>query len=109
MPMTEDPIRARLDELRASADALGPVLIGNLLKKRARHTKKDGTQSVYAQAFMLQYRGDDGRRTWKRIPRDRVDAIRKLLKAGAQHQKLSQEHAGLLARLALLSAAKKND
>lgn len=61
MPMTEDPIRARLDELRASADALGPVLIGNLLKKRARHTKKDGTQSVYAQAFMLQYRGDDGR------------------------------------------------
>jgi hypothetical protein len=95
-------IEKELRAVAAEAQALGPYLEGNLLRnKRARHTKKDGTVSTYATAPVLQYRAGPGKRKSKRIPAERVEAVERLLEAGARRRALLARHRELAATLAL--------
>lgn len=87
--MTEREIlkemRGILDEVRA----IGPCLDGNLLaNKTNRYTKKDGSVSVYPAPPVLQYRVGPGKRRSKRIPREKVAEVERLLEAGARHRRL---------------------
>ncbi len=100
--MNEPQLIKRLTQITTDAEALGPYLEGDLLEnKKATYVKKDGTVSTYATAPVLQYRAGPGQRKSKRIPADKVEAVKRLLESGRRRRALLVQHRELAATLAL--------
>jgi len=101
-------IEARIRAIRVEIEDLPALLDGTLLAKRNRVRRKDGRIHVSPEHWTLQYRGADGKRHWKRIPRSAKAAIQRLVRAGARYRVLEQEYRALLTELALGAGGKKN-
>ena len=100
---------ARLREVAAEVARLGPMLVGTLTLRPNRKRRRDGSEYVSVAYGTFQYKGADGARKWKRIPRGAEGRVRKLIAAGARYRVLEQEYRGLASELGLLEAAKKKD
>jgi hypothetical protein len=110
--MTQDEtkiIEARIDTIRDQMAAIPALLDGALLIKHNRVRRKDGSVWVSPQHLTFQYRGADGKRTWKRIPRHAQATVIRLVKAGDRYRELVREYTALLTALALSSGSKKKD
>jgi len=100
--MTEREILKEMRDILAEVRAIGPCLDGNLLANKSnRYKKKDGSVSVYPAPPVLQYRVGPGKRRSKRIPREKVAEVGRLLEAGASYRRLMARYAALAAELAL--------
>ena len=99
---------ARIREVAGEVARLGPMLVGTLTKRPNRKRRRDGTEYVSVAYSTLQYKGADGRRKWKRIPRGADGRVRKLIEEGERYRVLEQEYRGLASELGLVDVAKKN-
>ena len=98
---TED-IEREMDATAREIRALGPCLEGSLKENaKARYVKKDGTVSEYPTAPILQYRAGPKTRGYRRIPRDKVAEVLRLLENGRRYRELASRYERLGARLAL--------
>jgi hypothetical protein len=109
MMRTPDELLARVHEIAEAVSRLGPMLVGTLLEKRNRKRRQDGSEYVSAPYYTFQYRDTDGRRRWRRIPRNQKAFVRKLVETGARYQALEREYAALTTQLGLLEPAKKKN
>ena len=109
MPKTPEELQNRIREIAEDVSALGPMLVGALLAKHNRKRRRDGSTYVSEAYYTFQYRGTDGRRHWRRIPREQKPRIQKLIETGARYQRLEREYAALTTQLGLLLAAQKKD
>ncbi len=98
----------RIKALWRQMEAISPMLDGTLMSKRNRVGRKDGRIHVSPEHWTLQYRGADGRRRWKRIPRPAKAAVQRLVSAGERYRKLEREYRALQTELALADDGKKN-
>jgi hypothetical protein len=55
----------------------------------------------------FQYRGADGKRRWKRIPRRARADVERLVRAGDHYRALEREYRVLMTELALVPGGKK--
>lgn len=95
-------IEREMDRLVREMRALGPCLEGSLKENaKARYVKKDGTVSEYPTAPILQYRAGPKKRGYRRIPRERVAEVLKLLENGRRYRELASRYERLSASLAL--------
>jgi hypothetical protein len=99
---------ARIREVAEEISRLGPMLVGTLTKRPNRKKRRDGSEYVSSEYSTFQYKGADGRRKWKRIPRGAEGRVRKLIQTGARYRVLEREYRGRASELGLLDAAKKN-
>ena len=109
MTRSAKQILGRIREVAAEMSRLGPMLIGTLTKRPNRKRRKDGSEYVSVAYSTFQYKGVDGKRKWKRIPRGAETRVKKLIVTGERYRVLEQEYRGLVSELGLLEAAKKND
>ena len=109
MAKTTDEILARVQEIAATVQQLGPLLVGTLMEKRNRKQRKDGSTYVSDPYFTFQYRDADGKRRWRRVPRAMQIRFRKLVKTGERYQALEREYSALRTELGMLETSKKND
>lgn len=100
-------VLARIREVAKEMSRLGPMLAGTLTKRPNRKRRKDGSEYVSTPYSTFQYKGADGRRKWKRIPRRAEARVRKLIVTGERYRLLEQEYRGLASELGLLEATKK--
>ena len=109
--MTESAkqVLGRIREVAEEISRLGPMLVGTLTKRPNRKRRKDGSEYVSSPYSTFQYKGADGRRKWKRIPRGAEGRIKKLIVTGERYRLLEQEYRGLASELGILDASKKND
>ena len=107
MGLSIDQIRERLEVIHAEVSTLGPMLIGSLLKKRNRKTRKDGSEYISPPYYTLQYADAKGRRCWKRVPRKHKTQAQRLIKTGINYRALEREYSFLSNELAQQSALKK--
>ena len=98
---------ARIREVAEEVARLGPMLVGTLTKRPNRKRRQDGSEYVSVAYGTFQYKGMDGRRKWKRIPRGAEGRVAKLITIGDRYRVLEQEYRGLASELGLLDAAKK--
>jgi hypothetical protein len=98
---------ARIREVAKEVARLGPMLVGTLTKRPNRKRRQDGSEYVSVAYGTFQYKGADGRRKWKRIPRTLETRARKLMEVGDRYRVLEQEYRGLASELGVLEAAKK--
>ena len=98
---------ARIREVAAEVAQLGPLLVGTLTQRPNRKRRRDGSEYVSAPYSTFQYKGADGRRKWKRIPRGMEGRVKHLIAVGLRYQALEQEYRGLASALGLLETAKK--
>jgi len=109
--MTPDQIqakRARIREIRKQIDTLPAMVEGSLMSKRNRVKRKDGSIHVSPKYLTFQYRGADGKRKWKRIPKKADSVVRRLVRAGRRYRELEREYAALVTELSLEDGGKKN-
>jgi len=99
---------ARLDAIRARIAGIAAMLDGALLAKRNRTPRKDGSVRVSPEHYTFQYRGADGERKWKRVPKRAKAAVERLVRAGESYRALEREYAALLTELSLAGGSKKN-
>jgi hypothetical protein len=99
----------RIDEIRRQIDEIPALLDGALMSKRNRVKRKDGRVHVSPEHWTFQYRGADGKRKWKRIPRNAKAVVGRLVRAGERYRALEREHTALRTELALADGGKKND
>ena len=99
---------ARIEEIRTRIGEITALLDGTLMSKRNRVKRKDGSVHVSPEHCTFQYRGADGTRQWKRIPRNAKAAVARLVRAGARYRALEREYTALLTELALADGGKKN-
>ena len=99
---------ARLSAIRSLLQQIPAMLDGTLLAKHNRTRRKDGSVHVSPPHYTFQYRGVDGKRKWKRIPRSAKATVERLVRAGDRYQALAREYAALLTELSLADDAKKN-
>lgn len=109
MAKSAKQILERIREVAAEISTLGPMLVGTLTKRPNRKRRKDGSEYVSVPYSTFQYKGTDGKRKWKRIPRGKETRVKKLIVTGERYRVLEQEYRGLVSELGLLEAAKKND
>ena len=100
---------ARIEAIRKQIDEIPAMLDGALMPKRNRVKRKDGSVHVSPEHWTFQYRGADGKRKWKRIPRNAKTIVERLVKAGGRYRALEREYAALLTELSLADDGKKND
>lgn len=98
---------ARVRAVVKEISQLGPMLVGTLTKRPNRKKRQDGSEYVSTPYGTFQYKGVDGRRKWKRIPRGAEGHISKLIAVGDRYRILEQEYRGLASELGLLDGAKK--
>jgi hypothetical protein len=84
------------------------MLDGILMTKHNRVRRKDGSIHVSPEHCTFQYRGADGKRKWKRIPRNAKTAVERLVRAAARYRTLEREYTALLTELSLADGGKKN-
>ena len=98
---------ARIREVADEVAQLGPMLVGTLTKRPNRKRRQDGSEYVSVAYGTFQYKGVDGRRKWKRVPRGAEGRIAKLIAVGDRYRVLEQEYRGLASELGLEEVAKK--
>jgi hypothetical protein len=108
MAKTTDEIGARVQELTVTVSQLGPMLVGTLLEKHNRKRRRDGSEYLSAPYYTFQYRDQNGRRCWRRIPREQKGRVRKLVATGERYRALEREYTGCMTELGLQAASKKN-
>ncbi len=99
---------ARVDAIRKQIEAIPAMLNGTLLTKHNRVRRLDGSIHTSLEHYTFQYRGVDGKRMWKRIPRDAKAAVERLVRAGTRYRAMEREYAALLTELSLADDSKKN-
>lgn len=99
---------ARIGVIKTQMERISAMLDGSLMVKHNRVKRKDGSVQVSPEHYTFQYRGADGRRKWKRIPRKAKATVEHLVRAGKRYRKLEQEYAALLTELSLADGGKKN-
>ena len=100
---------ARIGAIRRQMDEIPAILDGSLMTKRNRVKRKDGSIQVSPEHYTFQYRGADGKRKWKRIPRNAKTTVERLVRAANRYRKLEREYTALLTELSLADGGKKND
>ena len=100
---------ARAEAIWKQMEAIPTLLDGTLMTKRNRVKRKDGSIHVAPEHCMFQYGGADGKRQWKRIPRNAKAVVERLVRAGQRYRALEREYRTLLTELALADDSKKND
>ncbi len=100
---------ARIDTIRKKMDEIPAMLDGTLMAKHNRVRRKDGSVHVSAKYHTFQYRGADGSRKWKRIPRNAKATVERLVRAARRYRKLDREYSALLTEISLTRGSKKND
>ena len=99
---------ARVEAIRKQIEGIPAMLDGTLMTKHNRVRRKDGSIHVSPKYWTLQYRGADGQRQWKHIPRSAKAAVERLVHAGARYRALEREYRALLTELGLAHDGKKN-
>lgn len=99
---------ARVEAIWKRLEAIPALLDGTLMTKHNRVRRKDGSLHVSPEHCTFQYRGADGKRYWKRIPRNAKAGVERLVRAGESYRALEGEYRALLTELALDADAKKN-
>ena len=99
----------RIDAIRRKMDDIPAMLDGALMVKHNRVKRKDGSVHVSPEFYTFQYRGADGKRKWKRIPRKAKVTIEKLVNAFKRYRKLEQEYTALITEISLVDNSKKKD
>lgn len=99
---------ARIDTIRKQIGEISAMLNGTLLTKRNRVRRKDGSVNVSPDHCTFQYCGADGKRKWKRIPRNAKAVVGRLVRAGERYRALEREYSSLLTELSLVDGIKKN-
>lgn len=100
---------ARVGAIRAQIDQIPTMLDGTLMTKHNRVRRKDGSVHVSPEHWTFQYRGVDGKRKWKRIPRNAKATVGRLVRAAERYRALEREYTALLTELSLANDGKKND
>jgi hypothetical protein len=100
---------ARIAEISAQIGEISAMLDGSFMTKHNRNTRKDGTIRISPDLYTFQYCGSDGRRKWKRIPKNAKDSVERLVRAGKRYRSLEREYSALLTELSLADGAKKKD
>jgi hypothetical protein len=100
---------ARIGAIRRQMDGIPALLDGSFMGKRNRVRRKDGSVHVSPEHHTFQYRGSDGKRKWKRIPRSAKATVERLVRAANRYRKLEREYTALLTELSLADGGKKND
>lgn len=109
--MTSDETRqkeARLGAIRSRIAGIEAMLDGTLMAKHNRSRRKDDSVHVSPEHYTFQYRGADGKRKWRRIPKAAKPAVERLVRAGESYRALEREYAALLTELSLAGGSKKN-
>ncbi len=99
---------ARIDAIRKQIDEIPAMLDGTLMTKHNRVRRRDGSIRTSPEYFTFQYRGSDGKRKWKRIPRNVNAVVERLVRAGARYRTLEREYRALMTERSLADDAKKN-
>jgi hypothetical protein len=99
---------ARVGAIRTRIDEIPAMLDGILMTKHNRVRRKDGSVHVSPEHCTFQYRGADGKRTWKRIPRNAKATVERLVRTAARYRALEREYTALLTELSLADGGKKN-
>lgn len=99
---------ARIDAIRKQIDEIQAMLDGTLLTKHNRVRRRDGSIRTSPEHYTFQYRGSDGKRMWKRIPRNARAAVERLARAGDRYRALEREYRALMTERALADGGKKN-
>jgi hypothetical protein len=99
---------ARIGAIRKQIDEIPAMLNGTLLAKHNRTRHKDGSVHISPAHYTFQYRGADGKRQWKRIPRNAKATVERLVRAGDRYRALEREYAALLTEFSLANDGKKN-
>jgi hypothetical protein len=107
-PTERDQKEARGKAVWRQMEAIPALLDGTLMSKRNRVARQDGSIHVSPEHWTFQYRGADGKRQWKRIPRKAKAAVERLVRAGEHYRTLEREYRGLQTELALADDSKKN-
>jgi hypothetical protein len=100
--------QVRIEALRRQMGEIPAMLNGTLMAKRNRARRKDGSVHVSPEYSTFQYRGADGQRRWKRIPRSAKAAVERLVRAGERYRALEREYTALMTELGLADGGKKN-
>jgi hypothetical protein len=108
-PTERQQKEARGEALWSQMEAIQAMLDGTLMRKRNRVERKDGSIHVSPEHWTFQYRGADGKRKWKRIPRNAKATVQRLVEAGEQYRRLEREYRALRTELALTEDVKKKD
>jgi hypothetical protein len=107
-PTERQQNEARGEALWRQMEAIPSLLDGTLMGKRNRVGRKDGSIHVSAEHWTFQYRGADGKRRWKRIPRRAKATVERLVRAGERYRTLEREYRAVRTELALGDDGKKN-
>lgn len=106
---TVEQVKSEIRETVAGIEVLDGVLIGNLLEKRNRKVRKDGTAYVSPPYYTFQYQGGDGKQKWKRVPREHKARVARMIENGREYLRLRKQAESLLREAALLGLeVKKN-
>jgi hypothetical protein len=97
----------RIDTIRAQIYEIPAMLDGTLMTKHNRVKHKDGSVHVSPEHCTFQYRGTDGKRKWKRIPRNVKATVGRLVHAGERYRAMEREYTALLTELSLAPDGKK--
>lgn len=107
---TVEQVEAEIRDIVVAFEALDGVLLGNLLEKRNRKPRKDGSTYVSAPYYTFQYMGEDGRQGWRRVPRKHKARVERMIENGREYLRLRKLAEALLREAALLGlASKKKD
>jgi hypothetical protein len=97
----------RIAAIRGQIDAIPAMLDGTLLTKHNRVRRRDGSIHTSPEHYTFQYRGADGKRMWKRIPRNARTAVERLTRAGDRYRALEREYRALMTERSLANGGKK--
>ena len=100
---------ARIGAIRRQMDKIPAMIEGTLMVKHNRVRRKDGSVHVSPEHYTFQYRGANGKRKWKRIPKKAKTTVEQLVRAAKRYRKLEREYTALLTELSLEDGGKKND
>jgi hypothetical protein len=107
-PEEAQKTEARVGEIRAQIDRIPAMLDGALMTKHNRVRRKDGRVHVSPEHGTFQYRGVDGKRKWKRIPRSAKSTVGRLVRAAERYRALEREYTARLTEISLADGGKKN-
>lgn len=102
-------IEARIETIRHKMGDIPAMLDGALLTKRNRVMRKDGSMHISPEYYTFQYRGADGRRRWKRIPKKALSSVKKLVRAAKRYRGFEREYTALVTELSVIGRKKGVD
>lgn len=102
-------IEARIETIRHKMGEIPAMLDGALLTKRNRVKRKDGSVYISPEYYTFQYRGADGKRRWKRIPKKALSSVKKLVRAATRYRELEREYTALVTELSVTERKKGGD